>query len=126
MKTIKKVWAVIFIFSLLIISGCSNELETLTIEKIDFKQVKDGEYIGETNLGYPPMKAKVEVTVEGGVVRDIKILEHEFATYNNSEQILENIKEKQSLEVDVIAGATGSSKLLLKSIENALIKGLME
>jgi len=36
------------------------------------------------------------------------------------EKIFQKVKEKQSLEVDAVSGATVHTKAVLKSIENAL------
>ena len=71
----------------------------MTFESIDITKVRDGVYMGECNLF--PVTAIVKVKVEGG-----------------------RVIEAQSLEVDAVSGASGSSKAMRKVIENALRKGL--
>ena len=42
---------------------------------------------------------------------------------NKAETIVDDVVDKQTLDVDTVSGATVSSKVILKSIENALLKG---
>jgi uncharacterized protein with FMN-binding domain len=69
-----------------------------------------------------PVSARVEITVHDGKITDIKLLEHNNGQGKPAEAIIGQVLENQTLEVDVIAGATYSSKVILKAIEDALDK----
>lgn len=91
---------------------------SLTISYIDLSKVKDGIYIGEFDAKL--VAAKTKVTVKNGQIVDIELLEHKNERGKSTEGILSKVKLAQSLNVDAISGATNSSKVILKSIENAL------
>jgi uncharacterized protein with FMN-binding domain len=90
---------------------------TLTISDIDLSKVKDGAYIGECDAKL--VEAKTKVTVENGKIINLELLEHKNERGKDAEGILSKVISEQSLDVDVISGATNSSKVILKSIENA-------
>ena len=48
------------------------------------------------------------------------MLEHKNGQGTPAEVIPEKVVETQTLEVDIVSGATYSSKVILKAIENAL------
>ncbi|MBU1219647.1 FMN-binding protein [Myxococcota bacterium] len=66
------------------------------------------------------MEINLEVDVSGGKISSIKILSHETGM-KKSEKIIPRIIEKQSLDVDSISGATASSKMILQTVEKAII-----
>ena len=67
----------------------------------------------------------VEVSVEGNKITEVKILDDVGIPIPEiSKKLIESIKEKQSLNVDAISQATINTKAYLKSIENALKKGM--
>ncbi|TYB94365.1 MAG: FMN-binding protein, partial [Kosmotoga sp.] len=53
---------------------------------------------------------------------DIELIEHNHGRGEAAEVIPEKVVEAQSLKVDIITSATYSSKVILKAIENALLK----
>lgn len=83
--------------------------------------VKDGIYIGEYDAGY--IYAKVSVTVQKGKLLDVTILEHKNERGKPAEKITTDMLEQQSTKVDVVTGATNSSLVIEKAVENALEKG---
>ncbi|MTI69007.1 MAG: FMN-binding protein [Firmicutes bacterium] len=91
----------------------------IEIMNIDIKNIKNGTYIGEYKMS-SLVSAKVEVTIKDNKIKDIKLLEHNNGKGKEAEKIPSKVIKKQSLEVDTISGATISSKVILKSIENAL------
>jgi len=101
-----------------------NESQNVVIENIDFKNLKDGTYIGVFNEGLNSLrKNEVKVTILDGAVTDIELLssaENRPTEFND--EIYGRVLKKQSLQVDVISGATITSKAYLKAIENALIQ----
>lgn len=82
---------------------------------------KDGSYNGVGEGKYGPIK--VEVNVEKGKIKDIKILEHK-ETPGLSDPILEKIPaeiiKKQSTDVQAISGASVTSKAVIQAVTDAL------
>jgi uncharacterized protein with FMN-binding domain len=107
-----------------------KEIMDLTIANLDFKTLRDGAYVGEyKGTKDSTRNTKVQVTVEAGKVSDIDLLEG--PSYKNGQPVkltggltIDDLSQKvidaQSLQVDVISGATLNSKTHLKAVENAL------
>jgi len=92
--------------------GCHN----------DAKYV-DGTYYGETTGYYSTIVVSVQIV--NGHINDIEIISHE------EPEVLANIVfdklppkmiKKNSYDVDVISGATYTSKSVIGAVENALIE----
>jgi len=84
--------------------------------------VKDGTYEGSEKIF--PVTASVRVTVSAGRISDIVMLSHSHGPNHGADAILPRVIEAQSLGVDAVSGATYSSKVVRKAVENALRKGL--
>ena len=86
----------------------------------DLSLIQDGVYNGtfDAFLVY----ADVDVSVYGHRITGITINEHKNGRGAGAEVIIDEVLSKQSLEVDAITGATNSSKVILKAIEDALKK----
>jgi uncharacterized protein with FMN-binding domain len=83
--------------------------------------IADGVYRGNFDYTSTPVKATVDVTVQGHRITKIDIVKHfRSPVGKKGEKITDLIVERQSLDVDVISGATISSETLLKAVENAL------
>lgn len=93
-------------------------LKKVKINEVPISQVADGKYLGEAQI--KPVSAKVNVQVENGKITDIEIKDHMTGLGKNGEKIIDQIINKQSLEVDAISGATQSSVTITKAVENAL------
>jgi uncharacterized protein with FMN-binding domain len=93
-------------------------LKKVKINEVPISQVADGEYVGEAQI--EPVSAKVNVQVENGKITDIEIKDHMTGLGKNGEKIIDQIINKQSLDVDAISGATQSSVTITKAVENAL------
>jgi uncharacterized protein with FMN-binding domain len=104
------------------LSNKKNKPEVLKIGNIDFKIVRDGGYIGKYNININ--SAEVQVFVKNGVILKIDILKHYHGPGYGADIITEDIIKKQTLEVDAVTGATKSSTVLKKAVENALMQGL--
>ncbi len=89
------------------------------VEAIDFSEVKSGTYIGNYDAGL--VKVEVGVEVVNNEVKDIKIIKHLNGKGEPGENVVSDIIENQTLQIDTIAGATISSKAIIKAIEDALI-----
>lgn len=85
----------------------------------------DGEYQGES-VGYYS-NIKVNVTVEGGRISDIEILEHNEPKILADivfEKLPPQIIKKNGTEVDIISGASYTSNSLIEAVDNALTSAL--
>ena len=113
-----------------------REIEKLTFSDAKFKNLRDGTYIGE----YKGTKAhtrdtKVEITVSGGEIKDIKILKGalgkdgtpaELRGGLSIDNLFDSAVQSQTLQVDIISGATITSKAHLKALDNALKQAQLE
>ena len=90
-----------------------------TAQMPDLSQVSDGTYRGNYKASGVPVKVSLEVSVQNKKI--INILEHTGSNIGKrAERIIDQIINLQSLDVDVVTGATVSSKAILKAVENAL------
>lgn len=92
--------------------------DKIIVNEIDLSDIKDGSYEGiyETTL----VKATVKVHVLGNNIVKIDLLRHENGFGKKAETVLRDIVESNSLLVDTVAGATYSSKVLMKAVEDAI------
>ena len=104
------------------VADYKRAIEETTFDEIDIADVSDGIYIGEYDVNF--IYAKVEVTVEDGEIVSINILEHRHERGKAAEKIIEKIIEEQKIDVDAVSGATNSSTVIKKAVENALKGGL--
>lgn len=83
---------------------------------------KDGVYYG-TGEGYRG-DITVAVTISNKTIQDIQVTaaEDDQAFLTKAKAILEQVKKKQSTDVDVVSGATFSSRGILEAINNALLE----
>lgn len=95
-----------------------NHVDGLTIEDIDLSTIADGVYTGECDVTY--IYAKVNVTVESGKIKDITLLTHRNERGESAECIIDDIIDQQIIDVDAISGASNSSAVVKKAIENAI------
>lgn len=99
-----------------------GETENLVINPVDFSLIPDGEYIGEYR-GYR-WSNTLQVTVRDQRVTDIQMVKKQRLHLDEPvDQIISRIIEMQKLPVDVITGATATSKAIMKSVEIALTGG---
>ncbi|MDI6871415.1 MAG: FMN-binding protein [Bacillota bacterium] len=100
----------------------AKALKNLAIDQVDLSQVKDGEYEGFYDGGL--VKARVRVKVSGHQITELTLLQHEHGLGRKAESIVHAVVQAQSLAVDTVSGATGSSKVILKAVELALKQGI--
>ena len=98
------------------------KVNALTFDEIDLSQAADGVYEGQCDTGV--VRARVQVTVRDHRLESIELLEHENGKGAPAEVILERMLQHQTTAVDTVSGATCSSKVLRKAVENALAAGL--
>ncbi|HOO44088.1 MAG TPA: FMN-binding protein, partial [Bacillota bacterium] len=94
-------------------------LKTMYIEDVDLTLVDDGNYYGTYSVF--PVEVELIVTVEDHEITTINIIRHMNGQGEPAEVIVDDIIESQTLQVDAIAGATYSSKVILLAVQNALL-----
>ncbi len=107
-----------------------QEAMNLTFSDAGFANLRDGTYVGEYKGQKDSMRNnKVQITVALGKVSEIKVLEGALAKHDKPvelrngmtiDTLFGKVIQSQSLGVDVISGATITSKVHLKAVENAL------
>ena len=109
------VWGIIYLKS---VADYKRAVKETTFGEINISDISDGVYIGEYDVNF--IYAKVEVTVQNGEITNISILEHRNERGKSAEAITNKIVDEQKTDVDAISGATNSSTVIKKAVENAL------
>jgi uncharacterized protein with FMN-binding domain len=99
-----------------------RDVAAISFSDFEISAVADGRYTGECDVGY--IFARVRVTVSGGSVTNIELLEHRNERGKAGEGVIDRILSGQHTDVDAVSGATNSSKVIKKAVENALEKGI--
>lgn len=94
------------------------------LARINLLAVKDGTYAGSYKAF--PVSAVVEVTVEDHKITCIEVIRHSYGEDGPIETMAERVLEAQSLRVDLVTGATFSTKAILVATEDALKAALKE
>jgi uncharacterized protein with FMN-binding domain len=97
-----------------------DAMERITFSHIDINAVPNGTYEGSCDAVI--VSAKVSVAVKDGTITDIQLLEHNNGKGAPAESTLNLILKDQTTDVDTISGATNSSKVIRKAVENALLQ----
>lgn len=107
-----------------------NELENIVIADVNFGKLRDGTYKGEYRGTKDSLRnAAVEVTISSGAVTEIRVTEgaligdRQTSILRNGlsiDHLFDEVIRSQSLQVDIISGATLTSNAHLKAVEDAL------
>lgn len=119
----KKKYIILILVVICLLSIKNNivkQANKVIINNLELSSIDDGIYNGEYTLS--PVNAIVQVQIKNHQIYEIKILEHQNGFGEKAEIINNHVIDEQTLNVDVISGATVSSKVILKAIENALSK----
>ena len=124
-KTLKVVLT-IFVCFVLVAGGAFfslnrglNEASELVINNIDLKLHEDGLYRGLYVAGR--FTNEIEVEIRNNEITRLNILQDvRFSRQEVIDELFDNVIKKQSLDVDIVSGATVTGKAYLKAIENAL------
>ncbi|MDE6167813.1 MAG: FMN-binding protein [Acetatifactor sp.] len=100
------------------VADYKRAVKETAFSSIDISNIPDGIYVGEYDVNF--VYAKVEVTVRNGVITSIDILEHKNQRGKPAEVVADRIIEEQKIDVDAISGATNSSTVIKKAVENAI------
>ena len=106
------------ITSLAIMEAVKDAIPDTTLR---FSAIVDGVYEGQADGYIGPIK--VRVTVENGAVNRIEILEHKESDYVSDPAIEgtpKDIIREQSVDVDLVSGATWTSQGIIDAVINAL------
>ena len=109
------VWGILYLKS---VADYKKAVKETTFEDIHISDIPDGVYVGEYDVDF--IYAKVEVTMQNGEMTNINILEHRHERGKTAEVITDSIVDEQKIDVDAISGATNSSTVIKKAVENAL------
>lgn len=124
--------AAFLILSLLLLSiaGCgiyswrfTGAVRGLVLGEIAVGDLADGEYEGEYRLFH--VFAKVRVQIKKGEIVGIELVNAEKmqrADAARVQETLARVVERQSLQVDLVSGASANQKVALKAVENALTR----
>lgn len=104
-----------------IVIRMNSQVKSFDRSEIDVSQVKDGIYEGRSETDM--VKVDVRVTVSNGDISDIEIVRHECGKGKIANVIVEDMIEKDDVEVDAVSGATFSSEVIKDAVRNALRKG---
>ena len=109
----------VFVIAVNYIGSEMKVVDNLIINDVDLNSISDGIYYGkyETIL----VKAEVEVEVKDNRIINVKILKHSHGKGEAAESIVNDVVDEQKINIDTISGATTSSKVILKAVENALM-----
>ena len=106
------------IYFAFVFSGMEDKLAAVELSEVDLSKIEDGIYKGEEKVGL--VAAIVEVEVKDNKISSIKLVDHRNWRGKPAEVIIDKVIEEQKTNVDTISGATASSKVILKAIENSL------
>ena len=102
------------IYSWRFISGSHK----IVVGSVDLSKVSDGTYEGSYSFFHD--SAKVRVTVQDHRITSLELLSNPGAAKNQIPTLTQRVLDRQSLEVDLVTGASVSEKVFLKAVENAL------
>ena len=101
-----------------ILQRYTESLNTITIEDIDITGVPDGVYRGRSSVYL--LDAEVSVRVEEGMITRIAIESPGRRKPMGADDIIKRILNSQSLAVDTVTGATGTSLVVLDAVQKAI------
>lgn len=90
----------------------------IVIREVNLADIKDGHYKGVCDVDF--IKAEVQVDVQGHQIKDIKFIEYKHDRGKKAARLIDDMVKEQKIKVDTVSGATNSSKVIQKAVENAL------
>lgn len=98
-----------------------KEIRQMAIHNVDLSSLEDGGYQGEYTYGNYTYEATVQI--KDHRIEEILVSHGNESEYAKAaEGVLDRVITEQKIDVDVVSGATTTSKALLKAVENALSK----
>jgi uncharacterized protein with FMN-binding domain len=96
------------------------EIEYALIDTIDMSQIDDGEYSAQ--FGKIPVSIDLKVVVKDHKIQMVKVLEQSSGPDHEALETIDRIITKQQPKVDIVSGATTSSRVIMIAVYKALIK----
>ena len=119
--------AAVFVAIFAIGSGVKAKLESglkalakTDVAEVDLGSIADGEYAGSVKAF--PVVVELKVRVKDHRIEAIDLIKHTNGQGKPAEALLAKVVQEQKINLDVISGATYSSKAILLAISNALKK----
>jgi uncharacterized protein with FMN-binding domain len=100
-------------------SRFGSVIPRVALEEKDLRSLADGTRRATVEEG--DIRVTVEITVTGGRIEDLKLTEAQNVEPALAGRLFEAVRAAQSTRVDAVAGATASSRVLLKAIEAAAV-----
>jgi uncharacterized protein with FMN-binding domain len=100
-------------------SRFGSVIPRVALEEKDLRSLADGTRRATVEEG--DIRVTVEITVTGGRIEDLKLTEAQNVEPALAGRLFEAVRAAQSTRVDAVAGATASSRVLLKAIETAAV-----
>jgi len=97
-----------------------KELAKTDIAEVDSASIADGVYSGSVSAF--PVVVELKVRVKDHRIEAIDLIKHTNGQGKPAEALLAKVVQEQKINLDVISGATYSSKAILLAISNALKK----
>lgn len=104
------------------VNNYKSAVANITYSGIELSSIPDGLYLGECDVDF--IRAKVEVVVAGGRIEEIRLLEHYNDRGEAATGLEQEIIHQQMIDVDAVSGATNSSRVIKKAVDNALQSAL--
>lgn len=98
-------------------AGFGSIIEKTPAGGVTLSALADG--TRSATYGEGEIEATVELTAAGGRIEGLKLMSGKNIDESLASRIFEEVKAAQSSAVDVVSGATASSRVLLKAIEQA-------
>ena len=113
----------IIILNIIIFAGCS--IAPVIGGAVSNRHIADGVYKGSYQSW--PNKAIIEIIIKENKIVDINLVKHRRSWIGKKAELIipARIIETQSTDVDVVSGATNSSRVIMNAVEKA-IKGSSE
>lgn len=131
-KKLLKIVRTVFIIFVLVILGAGFYLtrglasgKDIVVNAVTPSNLKDGDYNGKYKSGR--WANELKVTVKDGKISAIEVVgDVTFPKPEWTKQLFDRIIKEQSLTVDVVSGATVTSKAYMKAIEDAFNSNKLE
>jgi uncharacterized protein with FMN-binding domain len=95
-----------------------ESLSQIEIEDINLSSIEDGLYRGKYKV--IPIEVIIDVRIENHLITEMILIKHSNGKGELAEMILDDVIINQSLDVDLVTGASYSSLVILLAISDAL------
>ncbi len=100
------------------LANYKKKIEAIQVQNVDLSTIEDGEYFGSCDVGF--VSARVRIVMKDHVIEELELLEHNNGRGAAAEALPSTMLAEQRIDVDVVSGATASSKVIQEAVYNAL------